>query len=62
MARIIVTPTDDSGVVLMDEEVHPVHMGDEYTSLQIIERLAWAVGEAETVEEAAARRPRLSAA
>lgn len=46
MARVIVE-TDDHRHVLLDEGVHPVHMGDEHVSLQIIERIAWAVEEAD---------------
>ena len=47
MARIIVTPDDQSDVVLLDERVYPVHMNSKISSLQVIERLAWAVEDAE---------------
>jgi hypothetical protein len=55
MARIIVLPdmADRSKIgrpVLMDEEVKPDHLADEHASHQIIERMAWAVLDAETVE------------
>jgi hypothetical protein len=59
MARIIVLadmqrrPSIDAPV-LMDEEVKPDHLADEHASHQIIERVAWAVLDAEVVE--AARR------
>jgi hypothetical protein len=33
--------------VLMDEEVKPEHLADEHTSQQIIERMAWAVLDAQ---------------
>jgi hypothetical protein len=52
MARIIViadTPqrTRIGAPVLMDEEVRPDHLADEHTSHQIIERMAWAVLDAQ---------------
>jgi hypothetical protein len=55
MARIIVLPdmADRPKIgppVLMDEEVKPDHLADEHASHQIIERMAWAVLDAETVE------------
>jgi hypothetical protein len=33
--------------VLMDEEVKPEHLADEHSSQQIIERMAWAVLDAQ---------------
>jgi hypothetical protein len=63
MARIIViadNPPADirrraeiDAPVLMDEEVKPEHLADEHTSQQIIERVAWAVLDAQE----AIRRP-----
>jgi hypothetical protein len=50
MARIIVTPDEQSDVVLFDEHVYPVHLDNELSSLQIAERLAWAVKDAEASE------------
>jgi hypothetical protein len=57
MARIIVIADnppadvprrpDIDAPVLMDEEVKPEHLADEHTSHQIIERLAWAVLDAQ---------------
>jgi len=35
--------------VLMDEEVKPAHLADEHASQQIIERMAWAVLDAQEV-------------
>jgi hypothetical protein len=35
--------------VLMDEEVKPDHLADEHASHQIIERVAWAVLDAQAV-------------
>lgn len=60
MARIIVT-TDDVGhrgppttrgdsPVLLDERVNSIHLCDEHAAEQLIERLAWAVTDAEDAE------------
>ena len=51
MARIIMTPDDDSDVVLLDERVNPIHLRNEFSSLQVIERLAWAVEDADATEQ-----------
>ena len=50
MARIIVTPDEQSDVVLFDEHVYPVHLDNQLSSLQVAERLAWAVSDAEATE------------
>jgi len=50
MARIIVTPDEQSDLVLFDEHVYPVHLDNELSSLQVAERLAWAVHDAEATE------------
>jgi hypothetical protein len=50
MARIIVTPDEQSDVVLFDENVYPVHLDNELSSRQVAERLAWAVNDAEAAE------------
>jgi hypothetical protein len=36
----------------MDEEVKPEHLADEHASLQIIERMAWAVLDADERQQA----------
>jgi hypothetical protein len=52
MARLIViadtasSPKIDAPV-LMDEEVKPEHLSDDHASHQIIERVAWAVLDAQ---------------
>jgi hypothetical protein len=56
MPRIIVT-TDlsqrvDDGPVLLDERVHSVHLSTEHAAAQLVERLAWAINDAETAERA----------
>ncbi|HTU80208.1 MAG TPA: hypothetical protein VMF09_15760 [Solirubrobacteraceae bacterium] len=58
MARIIVTadPSEqrDSAIVL-DERVYPVHLASDHAAAQLMERLAWAVGDAEKTDLAAER-------
>jgi hypothetical protein len=54
MARLIVIADtarspDIDAPVLMDEEVKPEHLSDEHASHQIIERVAWAVLDAQEV-------------
>jgi hypothetical protein len=51
MARVLVT--DDAGErVLWEEHVRPVHLDDEHSGRQVVERLAWAVADADTGEAA----------
>ena len=62
MARIIVTtdPADNGGPgtlskempVLLDERVSSIHLCDGHAAEQLIERLAWAVSDAEVAEHA----------
>jgi hypothetical protein len=62
MARIIVTtdPIDqphapvrlDKTSVLLDERVDSVHLCSDHAAEQLIERLAWAVNDAENAEHA----------
>ncbi len=50
MARVVVT--DDSGDrILMDEQVQKVHLENQHSSLQVIERLVWAVEDADRDRE-----------
>jgi hypothetical protein len=49
MARIVVMNEKDERV-LLDESVQPIHFEDEHASLQILERLAWAIAEAHASE------------
>jgi hypothetical protein len=56
MPRIIVT-TDSSQLpvnapVLLDEQVHSVHLSTGHAAAQLVERLAWAVSDAEGAEGA----------
>jgi hypothetical protein len=62
MPRVIVT-TDPSqlppeSVVLLDEHVHSVHLSTGHAAAQLVERLAWAISDA---EEAEGSRPHASA-
>jgi hypothetical protein len=54
MARVIVVPdpnyTRDSDTVLMDERVAPEHLDSEHSSRQFIERIAWAIADAQNYE------------
>ncbi len=58
MARVIVLPNavnlaeGFSRSVVLDERVDPVHLEDEHSSLQFIERVAWAIQAAEGREVA----------
>jgi hypothetical protein len=56
MPRIIVT-TDpfqlpDDTAVMLDEQVHSVHLSTSHAAAQLIQRLAWAVSDAEGTEGA----------
>jgi hypothetical protein len=60
MARIIVTtdPADgrriralgDEAPVLLDEQVDPVHLDTNHAAEQLMQRLAWAVSDAEAAQ------------
>jgi hypothetical protein len=50
MARIIVTTdptTDRAAPVLLDEHVYSMHLDNEHNSAQLIERIGWAISDAE---------------
>jgi hypothetical protein len=60
MPRIIVT-TDTSqpspkGEVLLDETVQSVHLSSDHAAAQLVQRLAWAIGDAERAEGARPER------
>jgi hypothetical protein len=49
MARIILTadtPAADGAAVLLEESVRPVHLSDEHSARQLLERLSWALSDA----------------
>jgi hypothetical protein len=57
MPRIIVTtdpvssaPTEEPPV-LLEEHVHSVHLSSDHAAAQLVERLAWAVSDAERAED-----------
>ncbi len=53
MARIIVTtdPTERGDApVLLEERVYPVHVATDHAAAQLIERLGWAIADAEKSE------------
>jgi hypothetical protein len=57
MPRIILT-TDPATVpqeisVLLDERVSSVHLSTDHAASQLIERIAWAIADAEDAEQAA---------
>jgi hypothetical protein len=42
----------DDAPVLLDERVHSVHLSSNHAAAQLIERLVWAIGDAEHAEGA----------
>jgi hypothetical protein len=70
MARIIVTAdqpakpgrssSSDSHGVMLDERVNSIHLSDGHATEQLIQRLAWAVTDAEEAERAVRRQPALA--
>lgn len=56
MARIIVTtdPTTDNAapVLLLDERVCSIQLGNDDDAAQLIERVGWAISDAETTQRA----------
>jgi hypothetical protein len=57
MVRIIVT-TEQSDPVLLDEHVGLEHLSDGHAAAQLVERLRWAVTDAEDAERVLADRER----
>jgi hypothetical protein len=64
MPRIIVTTDPVSSAltgespVLLEEHVHSVHLSTGHAAAQLVERLAWAIGDAERAETMRPSRPR----
>ena len=53
MPRVVVTAEHAEhgfAPVLLDEQVHAVHLSTEHSAKQFIERLGWAITDAESVE------------
>ena len=61
MPRIVVTLAGVGAKLrppyMMDEQVDPVHLENEHTSLALIQRLAWAIEDAKQAEAATVGRP-----
>jgi hypothetical protein len=59
MPRVIVTTSPyqlpGDGSVLLDEQVHTVNLDSEHSAAQLVERIAWAITDAEDAE--GRRRP-----
>jgi hypothetical protein len=58
MPRVTVTVDalggqDGHAPVLLDEQVQGVHLQDEHSSVQFLERLAWAIEDGERLERVA---------
>jgi hypothetical protein len=56
MARIIVTTdpttTQSAAPVLLDESVYSIHLDNDHNAAQLIERLGWAITDAENAQQA----------
>jgi hypothetical protein len=53
MARIIVTtdPTADRAApVLLEESVYSIHLDNDHNAAQLVERLGWAINDAENAQ------------
>ena len=53
MARIIVTTdatTQDAAPILLDESVYSIHLDNDHNAAQLIERLGWAITDAEKIQ------------
>ncbi len=54
MPRVIVITEDrksaDDQAVLLDEQVHSIHLDSDHSAGQFIQRLGWAISDAEQVE------------
>jgi hypothetical protein len=62
MPRIIVTTDSaqppESASILLDESVRSVHLSTGHAASQLVERLAWAISDAEDAEGGRPARPR----
>jgi len=55
MARITVTTdptTQHASPVLLDESVYSIHLDNDHNAAQLIERLGWAITDAENTQRA----------
>ncbi len=56
MARIVVQADDEATVLLDEKGVRSTHLCDEHSATQLLERLEWAIRDAERRRGAAPRR------
>jgi hypothetical protein len=61
---MVITDQAEPGntLLLLDERVNPVHLSSDHAAMQFIERLGWAISDAEEAEQVGARRPTPGAA
>ncbi len=56
MPRVIVTTehvrVPEQASILLDEHVHPVHLSSDHAAAQLVERIAWAISDADQAERA----------
>ena len=55
MARIIVTTdptTQRAAPVLLEESVYSIHLDNDHNAAQLVERLGWAISDAESTQRA----------
>ncbi len=57
MADPISSDLAEETPVLLDEQVRSVHLSTDHAASQLVQRLAWAVGDAETAESARSEHP-----
>jgi hypothetical protein len=56
---IVVTEQQDGGAtVTLEERVVPAHLEDEHSAAQLVERVGWAIVDAEQAESAPVQPPR----
>lgn len=59
MPRVMVIANQTSrfiGPVLLDERVESLHLSDDHSTAQLMERLGWAIADAEDAERTQHRR------
>jgi hypothetical protein len=60
MPRVIVTtnlPPAGNAAVLLDEHISSVHLSSDHAASQLVERLSWAIRDAEQAERDRLARP-----
>jgi hypothetical protein len=57
MADPISSDLAEETPVLLDEQVRSVHLSTDHAASQLVQRLAWAVSDAETAESTRSERP-----